>query len=228
MPNNAPDHAPPRFTDQLREAGVDLWEAQLAHPFIQGIADGSLSEERFRVWLRQDYLYLLDYVRVASIGVTRAPDEATMKRFAETAHRVLGMELDLHRGYAAEFGVGGDELENARMNSANQAYADHLMRTALLGEIAELPAALLPCLWGYTWIGEELAKLPRPDEPRYAKWIDLYSSERFRVVSDWCRELTDSLAAEGSPRSRELAEQAFLASSRYELNCWEQAWELIG
>jgi thiaminase/transcriptional activator TenA len=214
-----------RFSDHLREAGSGLWEAQLAHPFVQGIADGSLSEERFRVWLRQDYVYLMQYVRVASIGVTRAPDEATMKRFSETAHRVLGMELDLHRAYAAEFGLSTEALEREPMYPATQAYVDHLLRTALLGELAELPAALLPCLWGYSWIGEQLAPRPRPDEPRYAKWIDLYASERFAEVARWCRELTDRLAEDGSERVRAQAERAFMTSCRYELACWDQAWD---
>ncbi len=214
-----------RFSDHLRQQGDELWEAQFAHPFIQGIADGTLSEERFRVWLRQDYTYLLDYVRVASLGVTRAPDEETMKRFAEAAHRVLGMELDLHRGYAAEFGVDTEELANEEMMPATRAYVDHLMRTALIGEVAELPAALLPCIWGYSWIGERLAERPLPAEPRYARWIELYASDRFHDVAVWCRELTDRLAEESSPRVREQAEQAFMRSSRHELACWNQAWE---
>jgi thiaminase/transcriptional activator TenA len=217
-----------RFSDHLRQLGAELWQAQLDHPFIQGIADGSLSEERFGVWLRQDYAYLLQYVRVASVGVTRAPDEATMKAFAETAHRVLGMELDLHRGYAAEFGITTEELEREEMSPATQAYVDHLMRTGLIGEIAELPAALLPCIWGYSWIGEELDKRPPSPEPRYAKWIELYGSERFRDVVEWCRELADRLADEGGPRTRERAERAFLVSSRCELACWNSAWARIG
>lgn len=213
-----------RFSDHLRQAGDELWRATLEHPFIQGIADGSLGEERFRIWLRQDYAYLLEYVRVASIGVTRAPDEATMKAFAETAHRVLGMELDLHRGYAAEFGISTDELEREEMSPVTQAYVDHLMKTGLVGELAELPAALLPCIWGYSWIGEELGKQPPPSEPRYAKWIELYGSERFRDVVEWCRELTDRLAEEGGPRTRRRAERAFMVSSRCELACWNSAW----
>ncbi|MBS1881083.1 MAG: thiaminase II [Actinobacteria bacterium] len=214
-----------RFSDHLRAAGDELWEAQLNHPFIAGIADGSLSEDRFRTWLRQDYTYLLQYVRVASIGVTRSPDEATMKRFAETAHRVLGMELDLHRGYAAEFGVSTEELEHEEMAPATQAYVDHLLRTGLLGDLAELPAALLPCIWGYFWIGGEIAKRPPSPEPRYARWVELYSSDRFQDVVDWCRELTDRLADEGGPRARQGAERAFLTSCRCELACWDQAWD---
>lgn len=217
-----------RFSDHLRERGAELWQAQLEHPFIQGIADGTLSDARFGFWLRQDYTYLLDYVRVASVGVTRAPDEATMKAFAETAHRVLGMELDLHRGYAAEFGITTEELEREEMGAPTQAYVDHLMRTALIGELVELPAALLPCIWGYSWIGEELGKLPPSPEPRYAKWVELYGSERFHDVVEWCRGLADGLAEESGPRARERAGRAFLTSSRCELACWDAAWQVGG
>ena len=46
------------FTDQLHGAARGIWEAQREHPFVRGLADGSLDEMRFARWVRQDYLYL--------------------------------------------------------------------------------------------------------------------------------------------------------------------------
>jgi hypothetical protein len=45
-----------RFSDHLRKAGATIWEAQHVHPFVRGLDDGSLDLERFKAWVRQDYL----------------------------------------------------------------------------------------------------------------------------------------------------------------------------
>ena len=42
-----------RFSDQLRQAAAEIWEAQYQHPFVTGIRDGTLDPERFRFYVRQ-------------------------------------------------------------------------------------------------------------------------------------------------------------------------------
>jgi thiaminase (transcriptional activator TenA) len=100
-----------RFTDQLRVAADPIWSAQHAHPFIRGIGDGTLDVARFSWFIRQDYLFLIDYARLLALGAARAPDLTTMQRFAELAQAVLVDEMDLHRCYAAEFGISAADLE---------------------------------------------------------------------------------------------------------------------
>ena len=41
-----------RFTETLRQEAEPLWTAQFEHPFIRGIADGTLDPERFRHYIR--------------------------------------------------------------------------------------------------------------------------------------------------------------------------------
>jgi thiaminase/transcriptional activator TenA len=59
------------LTDELLEAARTIWDAQVDHPFMSGIADGSLSEERFKRWVRQDYCYLIEFARVDLKGLAR-------------------------------------------------------------------------------------------------------------------------------------------------------------
>jgi thiaminase (transcriptional activator TenA) len=204
----------------LREAAADIWEAQHRHPFVTGIGDGSLPVERFQLWLRQDWLFLVDYARTLALGAARAPDLPTMARFAELTRSILEDEMSLHRSYVAEFGISAEELQAERKLPTTQGYTDFLVRTASLGDFAELVAALLPCMWGYSEVGLRLAERGRPAERRYAAWIDMYASDEFSDLAAWCRELTDQL--EGADRGR--MERAFTTSSRYELAFWEMAW----
>ena len=86
-------------------------EAQHDHPFVRGIGEGTLDLKRFKFWIRQDYLFLIDYARLLAMAVVRAPDLPAMRRFAGLAQSTLSVEMELHRSYAAEFGITAQELE---------------------------------------------------------------------------------------------------------------------
>ncbi|MGH3990814.1 MAG: hypothetical protein ACRDTZ_26380, partial [Pseudonocardiaceae bacterium] len=73
----------------LRTAAGEIWDAQHRHPFVRGIGDGTLDLERFRFWIRQDYLFLIEYSRLLALATARAPDVDTMRRFADLVHETL-------------------------------------------------------------------------------------------------------------------------------------------
>lgn len=213
-----------RFSDQLRASAAVIWEAQHAHPFVVGIGDGTLDFERFAFWVRQDYLFLIEYSRMLAIGAARAPELATMRRFADLAQATLSDEMDLHRSYCEELGISREELEREPIAPTTRGYTDFLVRVAQSGDFTELVAALLPCMWGYSEIGRRLADRGLPVDERYAKWIEMYASPDFAQLADWCRELADEVGAGIPPAARARATEAFRTSSRYELAFWEMAW----
>jgi thiaminase/transcriptional activator TenA len=209
------------FTNQLRQGADPIWVAQHEHPFVRGIGKGTLEPSKFRHFVRQDYLFLIDYARLLALGCARAPRLDAMGRFAQLAGAVLGSELELHRGYAAEWGISITELEDERPTPTTRAYTDFLLRVATLGDYAELLAALLPCMWGYHELAVHLAERRRPANELYARWIDEYASAEFGELAAWCRTLTDEAAATGDHHRMG---EAFLTSSRYELAFWDASW----
>jgi len=215
-----------RFTECLRRKAADIWEAQHQHPLVRGIGDGTLSLDRFKFWLRQDYVFLVEYSRLLALAAARSPDLETMLRFATLLKETVDTEMSLHRSYAAEFDIDTEELEREPPAPATRAYTDFLLRVAATGDFAELAAALLPCMWAFSEIGRRLAKQPAPSDHRYAKWIAMYSSKEFAELAHWCRDLLDSLAAGLPERDLQKLETAFLTSSRYEWQFWEMAWKM--
>jgi thiaminase/transcriptional activator TenA len=208
-----------------RAAAARLWEAQHAHPFVCGIGDGTLPLEAFGFWVRQDYVFLKDYVRVLALGAARAPGLAAVARFAQLAHETASTEMTLHRTYAARFGIDAAALEAEDAAPATAAYTDFLLRTATLGSYAELLAALLPCMWGFSEIGQRLAAADaQPADDRYAAWIDMYASDDFAALAAWCRSEYDAAVGEAGAAERARATAAFVASSRHELAFWDAAW----
>jgi thiaminase/transcriptional activator TenA len=213
-----------RFSDELRAGSAAIWEAQHAHPFVRGIGDGTLPAAPFAHFLAQDYVFLVAYARLLALATARAPDLATMERFAELTQAILGEEMGLHRSLCAGVGLDADALAATVPGPTTQAYGDFLLRTASLGSFAELAAALLPCMWSYAEIGARLGAEPGPGVARYAEWIATYADPGFQELAAWCRGLVDELGAAASPAERERMAFAFRTCSRHELAFWEAAW----
>ncbi|MDE0314761.1 MAG: thiaminase II [Candidatus Poribacteria bacterium] len=214
----------PKFTDELRQSAAPIWEADLKHPFVRGMADGTLPTEKFKFYLIQDYLFLLDYSRVFAYGTIKAHDEATMALFAKLLDETLNTEMDLHRGYCEKFGISPAEMEAAPMAPTTHAYTRHMLHVAQIGTLADVIAGVLPCQWGYAEIGTTLAEQGGSPEPLYQEWIDMYASPEFLALGEWLRNLLNDITTDSSSAEKERLHKNFLLSSRYEYLFWEMAW----
>ncbi len=212
------------FSQELGALAKPIWDAQLEHPFVRGLGDGTLEEERFKRWVRQDYLYLKDFARVFAWAAAKASRLDSMSWYASVLDLTLNTEMELHRKYAARFGIGAQELEEEPMWPTTRAYTDFLVRTAADGDMPRLLAALLPCAWGYHHVGTSLAAQASPDDERYADWIALYSSDEFGDAARRLREELDREARGVPEEERAELQEIFLVSSRYEWMFWEMCW----
>ena len=97
--------------DALYRAAKPVWDAQLEHPFVRGLGDGSLEVDRFTRWVRQDYLYLKEFARVFAWAAAKARHLDSMSWYARILDLTLNTEMSLHRAYAARFGISVAELE---------------------------------------------------------------------------------------------------------------------
>jgi len=199
----------PLSTD-LIAAGRPRLADQLRHPTVQGIARGDLDERVFRSWLEQDYLFLLDYVRVFSALAAKAPD-AHLGDLVDLAHATFHDELALHRSLAAEFGA---DLEGAQAGPSCTAYTRFLLEAADRGYAHGL-AALLPCMWGYSTLAQLMAT---PAEPRFCRWLDTYRDPAFVALADRCAQMLDDVADTIDARD---AAALFDAALDHELAFWD-------
>lgn len=212
------------FTDDLDAVAEPIWDAILEHPMVEALGAGNLDEEPFRYWVRQDYVYLIDYARVFAHGATKAPDLERMGTFADLLDSTINTEMDLHRAYAAEFGISEAELEATEPSPTTRAYTDFLVRTASTGTFGDLVASLLPCMWGFNETGKRLAARGVPDDERYAEWIEMYAGDEFTELTAWCKELMNDVAADKSEAERARFRNLFRTSGRYEYRFWDAAW----
>ena len=89
----------------MLDASREIWAGYLNHPFVRGIADGSLAVNKFRFYLLQDYLYLFDYAKVFAQGVVKSREPEIMRTYASYVASILNGEMEIHRGYMARLGI---------------------------------------------------------------------------------------------------------------------------
>lgn len=193
---------------RLEELGRPLVDEQLRHPTVAGIRRGDLDPAVFRAWLEQDYLFLLDYVRVFARLAWQAP-AAHLGDLVDLAHSTLHEELSLHRSLAGEFGA---DLAGAVKGPACAAYTAFLLDAA--AAYGDGLAALYPCMWGYSTLGAILAERP-PAEPRYRRWVETYSDPAFGALTRRCAQMLEDAAPDPGR-----AERLFLEGMRHELAFW--------
>lgn len=204
------------LSGELWEANRDLARASLAHPFVRGIADGTLPRERFAYYVGQDAFFLEAFARAYSVAAAKAPDWEGFRAFHTLAGGVLE-ELRLHEGYAAEWEV---DLQSVEPAPATRRYTDFLLATAWSYDVGVTAAAMSPCMRLYAFLGQELARDGISDHA-YADWIRTYSSDEFEELAQKLEGLTDRYA-EATPLVYSTYRYAMLC----ERDFFQAAWEV--
>ena len=64
-----------KYSSNLIKEANKYLKIQFEKRFIQGIKNGTLEEKRFNNWLKADYPYLINMLKVVSIGKVKAEDK---------------------------------------------------------------------------------------------------------------------------------------------------------
>ncbi|HEU5196478.1 MAG TPA: thiaminase II [Methylomirabilota bacterium] len=213
------------FTRELWAAMAPVYAAILRHPFLTGLTDGSLPQERFVFYAVQDALYLREFARSLALAAARAPEDDWIIMFSDHAANALRVERSLHESFFKDFGLSPADVNATQLAPTNLAYTSYLLAVAHGAPYHEALAALLPCYWIYWEVGKELERAGSPN-PLYTRWIATYASEEFGAVVRAVLGATDAVAARLGPGERAAMLRHVLTTSRYEWMFWDMGWRL--
>ncbi len=202
------------LADDLWRDNADLAQACLAHPFVQGIGDGSLPRPRFAGYIGQDAFYLQAFARAYVIAAAKATDWAGFRELHELAGGVL-QELELHQGVAQAWGL---DLSTVTPDPTTRRYTDFLLATAWSGETGVTLAAMTPCMRLYAFLGQQLARQQNRTHS-YRAWIDTYSSADFASLAVRLERLLDRCAPDAA-----MAAHVYRYAMQCELDFFQAAW----
>ncbi|HMA38062.1 MAG TPA: thiaminase II [Chloroflexia bacterium] len=215
----------PTFSARLQAAATPIWQRQATHPFLRGLADGTLPAAKFLFYTRQDVLFLREMNRVFAYAAARADSDTDMGQFARLLLDTQAILADLHGRYATSQGLLAADLAHTRPALITYSYARHLLATALADSYPAVIAALLPSMWMYDALGQDLAAHgpPPPDHP-YREWLAVHAGPHLEQVTTWLRATLDARAPSLAAAEQDHLVEVFLISSRYEILFWEMAW----
>jgi len=212
-----------RFTDFLWDSIGEIYEKILEHPFIQGLTDGSLSEEAFVFYAVQDALYLRDFARGLAILAAKAPEDRWLMIFAEHARDTIQVERALHESFFKDWKLTEEEVYTTPPAPNNLLYTSYLLKVAYERPFHEGMGAFLPCYWIYGEVGKELEKRGSPKE-LFRRWIQTYASEEFDSIVQQVLEVMDKIALGLTDNEKDMVREHFVTTSKMEYLFWDMGF----
>jgi thiaminase len=205
------------FTDGLIEANRAVWAAMAGHPFVLGLARGTLPDSALQAWVQQDRVFVMEERRVvAALRAHGLPSR--LDDLLADLDRSLVLEADAFTRTAADRGFAPD----AEPWPVCLGYISYLRCAAFDGALEGLTAlyaAERAYLDTWTAVAER-----SPADSAYHAWIQNWSGEAFRdFVTSLGRDL-DEVAGAPSPALTERLGVVFTRAARFELAFWEMCW----
>ena len=209
---------------KLKQGCQEDWYDYCHHPFLQGIAGGTLPLESFQHYLQQDYLFLIHFSRAHALAVYKANNLDDMRAAAGSVSGVLEKEMALHLSYCAEWGLTEADVVNQPEARANMAYTRYVLERGMAGDILDLYTALSPCSAGYAEIGRRLINDPntKKEGNPYWNWIQAYGGEEYQTGAARQVLFLDKLAETcfNDARLKSL-QKTFREATRLEIGFWQ-------
>ena len=202
------------------------WDDYIQHDFVKQLAAGTLAPDSFRHYLIQDYLYLIHYTRVMALSVYKSDTLAQMRVGQAGINAMLDMEIGMYLDFCRQWNIPLDEVESAAESAVTIAYSRYILDAAMSGSLAELYAAIAPCLMGYGEIGKRIKDNGFITDNPYQPWIDVFSSDEFQAITAQNEAQINTLLADASPAQADKFQRLFNTAARMEVSFWQQALDL--
>ena len=213
------------FSADAWNANKALYETIRTMPFNAALADGTLTEDRFKHYIIQDAHYLIAFGRALAVAAAKADDPDGIVQFAEGAKVAIIVERALHADYFKRFDVSAKDFAATPLSPVCHHYSNYLIATAWSESYPVVLAALLPCFWIYAEVGRDIHARAAKDNP-YQAWIDTYAGDDFHDAVKAVVETTDRVAAKASPDTLKAMHAAFTRATQLEWMFWDSAWNL--
>ena len=113
------------FTDYLYENSKEVWDKYLEHPFLIELGEGTLDKEKFRKYLIQDYLYLIEYAKVYAMACVKSRNMKELKKFHNGVAGSIETETANHIMYLKDFGENIENMDKLQILSCSKYFSDN-------------------------------------------------------------------------------------------------------
>lgn len=203
----------PLNCQQLLQTHSSLWHDATVHPFLTQCRSGEIHPQQFNTWLVQDYLFVVDFTRMASRLLAAAPVQHFDTLLAGL--NALKDELNWFRDKASERQL---DLETAKQPTCEQ-YCDYM------AGLAKAPYAVqATAFWAIEYAYNQGWQLPGPMVPPYDEFANRWGNSGFTEYVGVLAEQAEEALQSVSDELQQQAEAAFLQIAKLEKDFWQMAY----
>jgi thiaminase len=205
------------FTEHLVEVNRALWAAMAGHPFVLGLAQGTLPDSALQAWVQQDRIFVVQERRVVAALRAHGLPSRLDDLLADLDHSLV-LEAEAFTRTAADRGVAL-EVEPWPVCLGYSSYLRCAAYDGVLEGLTALYAAERAYLDTWTAVAER-----SPADSAYHPWIQNWSGQAFRAFVGAFGRGLDELAGGPSPALAQRLGVRFARAARFELAFWEMCW----
>lgn len=211
-----------KTADRLRKDADAVWEKIIGHPFVTELYEGTLSLDKFKFYILQDYHYLVAAMKNFGLLASRASSVEAMREIIDVLHLEATSEFDGYREFLGRLGCSLQDASEIEPIPASVSYSSFLLSISSLDSYAEAVTAVLPCFWSYAEIAARHGgKLSANQNRLYKDWAAVYVTDSYIALVEKIKKLVNE-AAEDFPYQKLRA--VFVTASRYELMFWDSVY----
>ncbi|MDH6307517.1 thiaminase/transcriptional activator TenA [Dysgonomonas sp. PFB1-18] len=211
-----------KWSEEAWQAAKPVYDKIIEQPFINGLINGTLAEEKFIFYIRQDALYLAEYGKVLTAIASRLNKPEHIEAFIHFAGDSMAVEKALHESFVSKISSSAKQ----EASPSCLLYTSYLLRQVATSPVEVMLAAVLPCFWIYKEVGDYILKHQIKGNNPYQSWIDTYGGEEFEQSVKTAIAICDELAEKCTPEQRQAMMDAYVMCSKMEWLFWDSAWRL--
>lgn len=213
-----------RPSEQLKQSCIEDWLKATNHVFCIELADGTLTLDKMRVYLAQDYTFIDNFVRLAASAIHHAPALPDRLPLAHFLGIIAGPENTYFQRSFDMLSVSESERTAPKLLTPTSDFQALMLKAANSDEYGNLVAVLCVAEWVYLSWAEAVEFVP--SLPFYfGEWITLHSGDYFEsVVSHLQTQLDNAYSnADASQQQtiKEYFQQAVLLEKQFFDACYQ-------
>jgi len=205
------------FGDRYVEQNQDLWDRMLGHDLLRQMRDGTIDDETFVRWMRQDYLFVQSAIPFLASLIPRGP--ASHWQPLARAMGALEREVRLFEDQARDLGI---ELKDSKPSRTVHAFNQFLLETAQRSSYEEAYAGLYAAHRATHESFKFVKSGLSPDSP-VKPFVKNWAGREFGFYLGYLDRELEHLATEASIATQDGMAATFEKVIRHELAFFEAA-----
>lgn len=209
-----------RFSEELREAHREKWDAAVSHRFVQELFDGTIDDGVMAGYLVQDYRFLDNFLQLLGAAMSTADELAPRLRLSQFIGEVAGDENTYFLRSFEQLGVTDEQRDATPDTPACTGFTGLMREAAETRSYAAALGVLVVAEWLYLdWATKAPEK--RPESFVHNEWIELHDYPEFHDLVEFLRSEVDRVG----PDNREVVEEYFGRAVALELDFFDNSYE---